>query len=412
MFASSVITLIIISIFLEIYLYFNFKKFIKNKFFLILNVILFALILANLGYNMVFFDRNVGQTQTTMWSVGLFMLFGFPRLILLVFFLIQDIFRGFGWLFNRTTNHQTSENTYLPSRRKFVMISGLAVAAVPFFSLIYGMTLGKYNFKVIKKKLVFDRLPKSFDGFKILHITDIHSGSLDNREKIEYAIDLINEQEFDILLFTGDIVNNFYWEMDKWYDVFSKIKKAPYGNFAVLGNHDYGEYSDWKSEEDKQENFEKIKAIFPKIGMELLLNENRFIEKNGEKISLVGVQNWGTRFKKLGDIDKASVGVDFRDFKILMSHDPSHWDEIVKKDKKHYDLTLSGHTHGMQLGIEVPSIGFRWSPAQYVYPQWAGFYAYEGRIINVNRGFGYHFYPGRVGVWPEITVIELKSTTV
>lgn len=412
MFASSVITLIIISIFLEIYLYFNFKKFIKNKFFLILNVILFALVLANLGYNMVFFDRNVGQTQTTMWSVGLFMLFGFPRLILLVFFIIQDIFRGFGWLFNRTTNHQTSENTYLPSRRKFVMISGLAVAAVPFFSLIYGMTLGKYNFKVIKKKLVFDRLPKSFDGFKILHITDIHSGSLDNREKIEYAIDLINEQEFDILLFTGDIVNNFYWEMDKWYDVFSKIKKAPYGNFAVLGNHDYGEYSDWKSEEDKQENFEKIKAIFPKIGMELLLNENRFIEKNGEKISLVGVQNWGTRFKKLGDIDKASVGVDFRDFKILMSHDPSHWDEIVKKDKKHYDLTLSGHTHGMQLGIEVPSIGFRWSPAQYVYPQWAGFYAYEGRIINVNRGFGYHFYPGRVGVWPEITVIELKSTTV
>lgn len=412
MFASSVITLIIISIFLEIYLYFNFKKFIKNKFFLILNVILFASVLANLGYNMVFFDRNVGQTQTTMWSVGLFMLFGFPRLILLVFFLIQDIFRGFGWLFNRTTNHQTLENTYLPSRRKFVMISGLAVAAVPFFSLIYGMTLGKYNFKVIKKKLVFDRLPKSFDGFKILHITDIHSGSLDNREKIEYAIDLINEQEFDILLFTGDIVNNFYWEMDKWYDVFSKIKKAPYGNFAVLGNHDYGEYSDWKSEEDKQENFEKIKAIFPKIGMELLLNENRFIEKNGEKISLVGVQNWGTRFKKLGDIDKASVGVDFRDFKILMSHDPSHWDEIVKKDKKHYDLTLSGHTHGMQLGIEVPSIGFRWSPAQYVYPQWAGFYAYEGRIINVNRGFGYHFYPGRVGVWPEITVIELKSTTV
>lgn len=412
MFASSVITLIIISIFLEIYLYFNFKKFIKNKFFLILNVILFALVLANLGYNMVFFDRNVGQTQTTMWSVGLFMLFGFPRLILLVFFIIQDIFRGFGWLFNRTTNHQTSENSYLPSRRKFVMISGLAVAAVPFFSLIYGMTLGKYNFKVIKKKLVFDRLPKSFDGFKILHITDIHSGSLDNREKIEYAIDLINEQEFDILLFTGDIVNNFYWEMDKWYDVFSKIKKAPYGNFAVLGNHDYGEYSDWKSEEDKQDNFEKIKAIFPKIGMELLLNENRFIEKNGEKISLVGVQNWGTRFKKLGDIDKASVGVDFRDFKILMSHDPSHWDEIVKKDKKHYDLTLSGHTHGMQLGIEVPSIGFRWSPAQYVYPQWAGFYAYEGRIINVNRGFGYHFYPGRVGVWPEITVIELKSATV
>ena len=207
-------------------------------------------------------------------------------------------------------------------------------------------------------------------------------------------------------------MNNFHWEMDKWYDVFSKIKQAPHGNFAVLGNHDYGEYSDWKSEEEKEENFEKIKAIFPKIGMRLLLNENRIITKDGERIALVGVQNWGTRFKKLGDLDLASRNVNFTDFKILMSHDPSHWNEIVKSDPKHYDLTLSGHTHGMQLGIEVPKIGLRWSPAQYVYPQWAGFYDFEGKIINVNRGFGYHFYPGRVGIWPEITVIELKSKEI
>ena len=409
MFINSVITLIIISIVLEIYLYFNFKKFIQNKYILFGNMLLWLLVLGNFGYNLIFFDRNVGQTQTTMWATGLFMLFGFPRLIMFLFFLVQDIFRGFGWLFNRATNHPTKEDSYLPSRRKFVMTSGLTVASIPFFSLIYGMTLGKYNFKVIKKKLAYQRLPKSFDGFKILHITDIHSGSLDNREKIEYAVDLINQQEFDILLFTGDIVNNFHWEMDKWYDVFSKIKQAPHGNFAVLGNHDYGEYSDWKTEEEKQDNFEKIKAIFPKIGMKLLLNENRFITKNGEKIALIGVQNWGTRFKKLGDIDAASNYVNAEDFKIVMSHDPSHWNEILKNHPKHFDLTLSGHTHGMQLGIEVPKIGLRWSPAQYVYPQWAGFYDFEGKIINVNRGFGYHFYPGRVGIWPEITLIELKS---
>ena len=412
MFANSVITLIIISILLEVYLYFNFSKFISNKFVLWFIVFSWIVILINFGYNLIFFDRNVGQTQTTMWATGLFMLFLFPRIILFLFFSIQDIFIGFGWIFNRITNHPISENSFLPSRRKFVMISGLAVASIPFFSLIYGMTLGKYNYKVIKKKLAYQRLPKSFDGFKILHITDIHSGSLDNKEKIEGAIDMINQQEFDVLLFTGDIVNNFHWEMDKWYDVFSKIKQAPHGNFAVLGNHDYGEYSDWKSEEEKEENFEKIKAIFPKIGIRLLLNENVSITKNNEKIALVGVQNWGTRFKKLGDLDVASRNVDFSDFKILMSHDPSHWNEIVKSDPKHYDLTLSGHTHGMQLGIEVPKIGLRWSPAQYIYPQWAGFYDFEGKIINVNRGFGYHFYPGRVGVWPEITVIELKTKNV
>ena len=412
MFANGVITLIIISILLEVYLYFNFSKFISNKFILWFIVFAWIAILINFGYNLIFFDRNVGQTQTTMWATGLFMLFLFPRIILFLFFSIQDIFIGFGWIFNRITNHPISENSFLPSRRKFVMISGLAVASIPFFSLIYGMTLGKYNYKVIKKKLAYQRLPKSFDGFKILHITDIHSGSLDNKEKIEGAIDMINQQEFDVLLFTGDIVNNFHWAMDKWYAVFSKIKQAPHGNFAVLGNHDYGEYSDWKSEEEKEENFEKIKAIFPKIGMRLLLNENVSITKNNEKIALVGVQNWGTRFKKLGDLDVASRNVDFSDFKILMSHDPSHWNEIVKSDPKHYDLTLSGHTHGMQLGIEVPKIGLRWSPAQYIYPQWAGFYDFEGKIINVNRGFGYHFYPGRVGVWPEITVIELKTKNV
>ncbi len=411
MFTNAVITLIIVFSLLEIYLYFNFKKFIKSKFILFSNIFIWAIVLANFGYNLIFFDRSIGQTQTTMLATGLFLLFGLPRLFLVIIYFFQDVVRGLGWIVNRIINNKNKQtDSYLPSRRKFIMISGLSIAAIPFFSLLYGMIQGKYNFKVIRKKLAYDRLPKSFNGFKILQISDIHSGSLDNREKIEYAIDLINQQDFDIFLFTGDIVNNFHWEMDKWIEVFSKIKQAPYGNYAVLGNHDYGEYTDWKSEKDKQENFEKIKAIFPKIGMELLLNENRFIHKNGEKIALVGVQNWGTRFKKLGDLKVASEGVNFSDFKVLMSHDPSHWNEIVKSDPKHYDLTLSGHTHGMQFGIEVPKIGLKWSPAEYIYPQWAGFYNYQGKIINVNRGFGYHFFPGRVGVWPEITLIELQNS--
>ena len=410
MFINAVIILIIVFSILEIYLYFNFKKFIKSKLILFSNIFIWITVLANFGYNLIFFDRSVGQTQTTMLATGLFLLFGLPRLFLVIIYFFQDVVRGFGWIVNRIINNKNKQtDSYLPSRRKFIMISGLSIAAIPFFGLLYGMIQGKYNFKVIRKKLAYDRLPKSFNGFKILQISDIHSGSLDNKEKIEYAIDLINQQDFDIFLFTGDIVNNFHWEMDKWIEVFSKIKQAPYGNYAVLGNHDYGEYTDWKSEEDKQENFEKIKEIFPKIGMELLLNENRFIRKNGEKIALVGVQNWGTRFKKLGDLKVASEGVNFSDFKVLMSHDPSHWNEIVKSDPKHYDLTLSGHTHGMQFGIEVPKIGLKWSPAEYIYPQWAGFYNYQGKIINVNRGFGYHFFPGRVGVWPEITLIELQT---
>lgn len=410
MFKESLYGLLILMFLVEVYLFFAFKTFIKSKYILFGCVLSTIFVMAFMTYNFLFFDRNIGQTPLFMWSVGLFMLIAFPRVIFLVFFLLDDLIRLLGWIKNRLFDTPIEANQFLPARRKFIYMTAAGLSTMLFASLVHGMTLGKYNFKLIKEKLKFKRLPQSFEGFKILHITDIHSGSLDNKQKIEEAIALINAQEFDILLFTGDIVNNFHWEMDRWIDVFKKIKQAPLGNFAVLGNHDYGEYTDWKTEEAKQENFEKIKAIFPKIGFELLLNENRIIERNGEKIALVGVENWGARFKKAGDLTLASKNLDQNIFKILMSHDPSHWDVEVKNHEKFYDLTLAGHTHGMQLGIEVPSIGLRWSPSQYVYPQWAGFYENEGRIINVNRGFGYHFYPGRVGIWPEITLIELSRS--
>jgi len=407
MFQGTLVGLLIVMLVIETYLYFAFKSFITNKYILFGCILSTLFVLGFMTYNFITFDRTIGQTPLFMWSVGLFLLIALPRLIFLVFFLLDDVIRIIGWMVNKLKDSPLEQQTYMPARRKFIFMTAAGIATVLFAGLVHGMTLGKYNYKLIKERLKFKRLPKAFDGFRILHITDIHSGSLDNREKIEQAIELINQQEFDLLLFTGDIVNNFYWEMDQWIPVFKKIKQAPFGNFAVLGNHDYGEYTDWKSEAEKQENFNRIKAIFPKIGFQLLLNENRVIEKGGDKLALVGVENWGAKFKKAGDLQLASQGLDKNIFKILMSHDPSHWDLEVKNDAKHYDLTLAGHTHGMQLGIEVPSIGLKWSPSQYIYPQWAGFYQNEDKWINVNRGFGYHFYPGRTGVWPEITLIEL-----
>ena len=209
------------------------------------------------------------------------------------------------------------------------------------------------------------------------------------------------------MLFTGDIVNNTADEMDDWIDVFSKLE-AKEGKYSILGNHDYGDYMDWKNPEDKIKNFEKIKGIHKKIGFELLLNESRYLEKNGQKVALIGIENWGKGFNKAGDIKKASSNVNKEDFKSLMSHDPSHWEVMIKKDDFNYHLTLSGHTHGLQMGIEIPGL-FRFSPSQFVYKQWAGLYQEFGRYININRGFGYHAFPGRVGIWPEITVIELKK---
>ena len=236
----------------------------------------------------------------------------------------------------------------------------------------------------------------------------MHSGSFDDPEKIENAIDLINQQETDVLFFTGDIVNTMAKEMDEWIPVFKKIKTPLHGKFSILGNHDYGEYVTWDSEEEKEANVEAIKGIHAKIDFNLLLNDSAFIEKNGERLAVIGVENWGHNFKKAGDLTKASEKVDTRDFKILLSHDPSHWEYEVKNHTETYHLTLSGHTHGFQFGIEIP--GFvRWSPVQYVYKQWAGVYNEMGRYLNVNRGFGFHAFPGRVGIWPEISVIELRK---
>lgn len=390
----------------EIYAFQAFKTLIKTNKFLLVYSILSALAFVYITYSFLTFDRSVGQTKHTLFIFGLLLLIYLPKIVLTLVLLTEDIFRIFSGIFNYATLDNQSE--FLPNRRKFVSQLGLGLAAIPFLSLIYGITIGRYNYKVIKQRIFFPDLPEAFDGFTITQISDVHSGSFDNPEKINYAIDLVNQQESDLVLFTGDIVNTHAKEMHPWIEIFNKIKKPEFGKFSVLGNHDYGEYVEWPSQKEKNENFEAIKNLYGDIGFKLLLNEHVFLEKDNQKLALIGVENWGHNFKKVGDINKASAGLTKDDFKIVMSHDPSHWDYEIKDHDKNFHLTLSGHTHGMQFGIEIPGF-FKWSMAQYLYPQWAGLYERLGRYVYVNRGFGFHAYPGRVGIMPEITVIELKK---
>ena len=365
------------------------------------------LFLSYIIYTVLQFDRSVGQTQQFMSGMGFLVIIYVPKLFLTLVLLSEDVFRLAAGTVNYFLNRDRKEE-FFDSRRKFVSKVGLGLAAVPFLSLIYGVTVGKYNFKVIKQRVFFPDLPEAFDGFTITHISDVHSGSFDNAEKINYAIDLVNEQNSDMILFTGDIVNTAAKEMEPWIDTFNRIKKHEFGKYSVLGNHDYGEYVTWPTEQAKEDNFEAIKNLYGQIGFKLMLNEHTFIQKGNDKIALVGVENWGINFKQVGDLKKAAGVLKKEDFKILMSHDPSHWDHVVQHDDKNFHLTLSGHTHGMQFGIEIPGY-FKWSLAQYVYKQWAGLYENLGRYIYVNRGFGFHAYPGRVGIMPEITVIQLKK---
>lgn len=371
--------------------------------YLLLSVLVYGIFF----YNLLTFDRKIGQTQATLMATGLFLLFTVPKLLIVPVLFFEDVIRVFIWIKDLIGNSDSSPVTFT-ERRKFVSQIALGIAAVPFLSLFYGMTKGKYNFKVRKETLHFPDLPEEFDGFTLTQISDIHSGSFDDAEKIQHAIDLINTQESDLLLFTGDIVNNHADEMEPWIAMFKSIRPHSYGKFSVLGNHDYGEYLEWDSAKEKEENFENIKDLHRQIDFKLLLNEHVKLQKGAASLALVGVENWGVKFKKAGDLAKAGAGLTAEDFKILMSHDPSHWDVEVKNHPNHYQLTLSGHTHGFQFGIEIPG-WLKWSPVKYVYNQWAGLYENANRYIYVNRGFGFHAYPGRVGIMPEITVIELKK---
>lgn len=397
---------LIIYLVLEIYAYQAFRTLIKSKYMLYAYILVSVLVIGLMlyGFNQPANDGTF--TGIRAYSIGFFLSLMSLKLVLILGMFVEDLFRFAEGVFHKTTSPK--EKFILPSRRKFISQLALGIGAIPFFSLLYGMYRGKYNYKVLKYELTFADLPDAFDGYTITQISDIHSGSFDNKEKVKYGIELINQQESDVVLFTGDLVNNTSSEMENWKDTFGQIK-AKDGVFSVLGNHDYGDYFSWESKTEKQRNFKRLKEIQQEMGWRLLLDEHVSVQRGKDQLHLVGVENWGKGgFKQKGDLEKASTNLDEKDFKILLSHDPSHWDEITKNHPKNFQLTLSGHTHGMQFGIEIPG-WLKWSPVQFRYPQWAGVYQENKRYLHVNRGFGYLAYPGRVGMWPEVTVIKLKK---
>jgi predicted MPP superfamily phosphohydrolase len=291
------------------------------------------------------------------------------------------------------------------TRSEFLSKLALVAAAIPAGTLIYGVIANAYNYQFKKVALRFPNLPEAFHGFKIVQLSDIHSGSFTKTEPIEKVVAKINALNADIILFTGDLVNNVSDEMEPFMKIFDKLR-AKHGVLSITGNHDYGDYVQWDSASEKKANFERFKGVHKNLGWDLLMNENRVLERDGQKIAIHGVENWGGgRFAKYGKFEKAMQGTEEIPFKILMSHDPSSWDSKIRTEYPHVDLTLSGHTHGFQFGIE--SRWLKWSPSQYVYKQWAGLYREGRQLLYVNRGFGFLGYPGRVGILPEVTELTL-----
>jgi uncharacterized protein len=365
--------------------------------------ILFMLVIV---YGFMSFDRSKGMKTYQLWAFNGFILLMIPKLIFAIILLGQDVFRLFGLGVNYALGQPNTEGGYTPARRVFISQLGLGLAAIPFAGIIYGMLKGKYDYTVHRHTVFFKDLPDAFDGLTITQLSDIHAGSFDDPEAVKRGVALANAQKSDLLFFTGDLVNNEASEMDDYLDIFGALH-APLGKFSILGNHDYGDYKHWRSAAEKSHNLVQLKKHHQTLGFKLMLDENLEIERNGQKITLIGVENWGHGFAKYGDFQKAMTGVTQDSFKILLSHDPTHWEKQVKTLAEPVHLTLSGHTHGAQMGIEIK--GFKWSPIKYRYPKWAGLYEENGRYLHINRGFGFLGFSGRVGISPEISVLELRK---
>ncbi len=353
------------------------------------------------------FNSAKGMTPYHEYTLSFFITFLITKIFFALILFVGDSGRFvYGLIRGIKHSGQKPNKPFFPARRKFISEIAVITAAFPFTAFLYAMVAGKYDYRVHKQTIYYDELPDAFDGFTITQISDIHSGSFDNTHAVQKGIDLANAQKSDLFVFTGDLVNNAAWEIEKYIDHFKQLK-APFGQFSILGNHDYGDYIMWDSDAEKAANFEKLQQHHKELGYRLLMNENVVLEKDGQKISLIGVQNWGKGFIQFGDLDKALQGVDKDAFKILLSHDPSHWEEKVRYHPTDIHLTLAGHTHGAQFGVETA--GFRWSPVQYKYLDWAGLINLKNRYLYVNRGFGFLAFSGRLGIWPEITVITLKK---
>ena len=403
---------------LDIYTYFGLKSlFAKSASLRIYQVVY---ILSSLFIYFSFYKVYLAFTGGKFFSsasANIYLGFVFTaivsKLVFSVFLLPQDAIRllmGVGTFFKQLVTGQSPvpDTPYFPERRRMLTLGATVLAAIPFSTMLYGITKGKYRYTVNNVKLAFKDLPAAFEGFKIVQISDIHAGSFDSKAGVEKGVNMVNAQNPDIIVFTGDMVNSSKDEVNPYIDIFNKLS-AKHGKFACLGNHDYYGVPRNAPQKEVSDYWADFYKKFEQMGFQLLNNEHAKIEKNGERICVLGVENWGAGrwFPKRGDIDQCLKNVADDDFCMLLSHDPTHWDEKVIPHSKNIHLTFSGHTHGFQFGLNLP--GFKWSPAQYRYPRWMGLYKEAGQYLYVNRGFGFLSFPGRVGMWPEITVVELTK---
>ena len=353
----------------------------------------------------------IGRNIRTAIMVGIFTNY-FAKTVMIFFMLIDEIWRGLQWIYQQIFGQNTPEPTPVPEspvipRSEFLAKAGIIAATVPVVGISWGIISGAHDYRVRRKTIHLSNLPKEFDGLTLTQISDIHSGSFWNRTAVQGGVEMINKEKPDLVFFTGDLVNNRADEMRDYIEVFSKVK-APLGVYSTLGNHDYGDYVDWPSQQAKIRNLQALIETHRAMGWDILMNEHRILKEGNGEIAVLGIENWGAkaRFPKYGKLADAYRGAEDIPVKLLLSHDPSHWRAEVIPQYSDIDMTFSGHTHGMQFGVEIGD--FRWSPVKYVYEEWADLYRHENQYLYVNRGFGYLGFPGRIGMPPEITVIQLK----
>jgi predicted MPP superfamily phosphohydrolase len=349
--------------------------------------------------------QNLGTTARSFIIIFVFSNLFFKLTFTLVL-LLEDVSRLIRWLYALVSNPTPSgEGTVIP-RSQFIATLGMTLGAIPFVSMVYGVLVGAHDYKVRRVKIALKNLPKSFEGFKILQLSDIHSGSFTNPSLVQKGIDMAIAQKADVVFFTGDLVNNVADEVGEYQKIFSKLS-APMGVYSVLGNHDYGDYVEWPTASVKRDNLDKLIGIHKAMGWDILMNEHRILKRGDDKIAVLGIENWGAkgRFPKYGKMEEAVKDLEPVSVKLLLSHDPSHWDAQVIPEYSDVDVMFAGHTHGMQFGVEIA--GIKWSPVKYMYEQWGGLYQKGMQYLYVNRGFGYIGFPGRIGMPPEITVVEL-----
>ncbi len=364
-----------------------------------LSLLAFGLILLNVFELTAAWPRGL-RTYT---NAGIFILY-LSKVPVVLFLLGDDLRRAVTWIVNKVSP-VTERDT---SRSRFLSKAALVAGGVPLVTLTYGMVRNAYRYRRFAVDVPIDNLPAGLEGLKIVQISDIHSGSWTRSTPLHHAVDMVNREHGDIVVFTGDLVNNRSEEMLPYIDIFKQIR-GKHGVYSILGNHDYGDYVDWDSDAAKAANMRQLYDIHARLGWDLLRDEHRKLDINGHRLALIGIENWSAilRFPKYGHLDVAAAGTDDCDCRVLLSHDPTSWDALVRPQYANIDLTLSGHTHGFQFGIEIP--GFKWSPSQYVYEQWAGLYRQGRQSLYVNRGLGFLGYPGRVGILPEVTVLTLRK---